>query len=184
MSITYHTYWDCLYGVGVWLGCGGRVLNPVLPRWNRTEALTVTDKRQTPSVKSTWHQASFSLADAKNMTEALAGGQAGGPTPPYSLLSWVENIQRQGSSIRESLFMMMMTISLCLHSLCYLNPSPPQPPPFLSLSLTLSLNFSSLLFSLALSESLCQMSLSLRSCQTKKTGRVNLKNCNSDFYRV
>ncbi|KAI4803804.1 hypothetical protein KUCAC02_025452 [Chaenocephalus aceratus] len=43
-----------------------------------TEALTVTDKRQAGSVKSTWHRAAFSLADAKSMTEALAGGQAGG----------------------------------------------------------------------------------------------------------
>ena len=56
---------------------GREGINPVWLRPNRTEALTVTDKRQTPSLKSTWHQASFSLADAKSMSEALAGGQAG-----------------------------------------------------------------------------------------------------------
>lgn len=82
----------------------------------------MTDKRQAPSVKSTWHRASFSLADAKSMTEALAGGQAGG-CPLLAPSSAGLKIQRQASSIRESLFMMMMTISLCLHSLCYLNPS-------------------------------------------------------------
>lgn len=43
-------------------------------RLNRTEALSVTDKRQALSVKSTWHQASFSLADAESLTEAPAGG--------------------------------------------------------------------------------------------------------------
>lgn len=73
----------------------GMTLNPVWLRPNRTEALTVTDKRQAPPVKSTWHQASFSLADAKSMTEALAGGKAsppprstptqpGSPAPPRS----------------------------------------------------------------------------------------------------
>lgn len=60
---------------------GGITVNPVWPRLNRTEVLPVTDKRQAPSAKSTWHQASFSLADAKSMTETLAGGQAGTPTP-------------------------------------------------------------------------------------------------------
>lgn len=51
-----------------------------------------------------------------------AGGQAGGlPLLAPSSAGW--KIQQRASSIRESLFMMMMTISLCLHSLCYLNPS-------------------------------------------------------------
>lgn len=58
------------------------------------------------------------------------------------------------------------------------------PPPLLSLSLTHSLNFSSLLFLPALSESLCQTSVSLRSCQAKKGKRVNMKNCPSDFHQV
>lgn len=45
--------------------CVGGTLNLVCLSWDRTEALTVSDKRQAPSVKSTWHRASFSLADAK-----------------------------------------------------------------------------------------------------------------------
>lgn len=73
---------------------GGVGLNPVWLRPNRTEALSVTDKRQAPSVKSTWHQASFSLADAKSMTEALAGGQAGDRPLLAPSLSWVENPAR------------------------------------------------------------------------------------------
>lgn len=101
----------------------GGALNPAWLRPNRTEALTVTDKRQAPSVKSTWHRASFSLADAKSMTEGLAGGQAGRRPPLLARSSAGLEIQRQASSIRESLFMMMMTISHCLHSPCYLNPS-------------------------------------------------------------
>lgn len=76
----------CVYSLG---GRVGVALNPVWPRPSRTEALTVTDKRQAPSVTRTWHRASFSLADAKSMTETLAGGRAGGPphpahpTPPH-----------------------------------------------------------------------------------------------------
>lgn len=114
------------------------MLNPVWLRPYRTEALTVTDKRPAPSVKSTWHQVSFSLADAKSMTEAPAGGQAGG-RPLLAPFSAGWKIQRQASSIRESLFTMMMTISLCLHSLCYLNPSLSSLwPPLLSLCRCLS----------------------------------------------
>lgn len=147
----------------------------------------MSDKRQAPSVKSTWHQASFSLADAKSMTEALAGGQAGGPPPLLSFSSAGLKIQRQASSIRESLFKMMMTISLCLHSLGYLNPSLsclltrrlPSPP---LLSLTHSPNFSSPLFLPALSQSLCQTAVSPRSCQAKKSKREeDVKNRPADF---
>lgn len=132
--------------------CEGGILNPVWLRPNRTEALTVTDKRQAPSVKSTRHQASFGLADAKSMTEALAGGQTGG-RPLLAPSSAGLKIQRRASSIRESLFMMMMTISLCLHSLFYLNPS----LSCLLLSFPpLSLSLTQFFFSLVLSESLFQ----------------------------
>lgn len=108
-------------------------LNPVWLRPNRTEALTVTDKRQAPPVKSTWHQASFSLADAKSMTEALAGGKASlptprsTPTPPGSpvplapLLSWFENPATGLLYRRVIVGDDDDNLSL---SLCYLNPSP------------------------------------------------------------
>lgn len=153
-------------------------LNPVWLRPNGTEALSVTDKRQAPLVKSTWHQASFSLADAKSMTEALAGGRAGGrvggcPLPaPHS--AGLE-IQRQASSIRESLFMMMMTISLCLHSalsqsitLFFCDPTP-APPSFLHRLPCILLIFSSL--SCPLSQKVHVRRLYLRGAvRQRKTG--------------
>lgn len=92
VSLTSHTHTGIVYMececVSVCLDSEG-TLNPVWLRLNRIEALTVTDKRQGPSVKSTWHQASFSLADAKSMTESLAGGQAGGrPSSLFPQLGW------------------------------------------------------------------------------------------------
>lgn len=82
----------------------------------------------------------------------------------------------------------MMTISLCLLSPCYLNPSlsclltlpssPPSPP------LTHSPNFSYPLYAPALSGSMCPTSVYLRSCQAKKSRTVNVKNCPTDFYQV
>lgn len=68
----------------------------------------------------------------KSLTEAPSRWEGGAAAASSSSL-----LPPLACSIRESLFMMMtmmMTISLCLHSLCYLNPSlsclvPPLPPP-------------------------------------------------------
>lgn len=183
----------------------GMTLNPVWLRPNRTEALTVTDKRQAPPVKSTWHQASFSLADAKSMTEALAGGKASPPAqpPPSPAPSLPSSaglkIQRQASSIRESLLAMMMTISLCLRSPCYLNPSlsclltpspppptilPPPPPSLTQLHDSSSSRCRVPSSPAARSGSPCQTSVYLRSCQAKKSRRADAKNSPADFYQV
>lgn len=80
--------------------CG--TLNPAWLGPTRTEALAVTDKHAAPSVNGSWHRASFGLADAESLTEAVAGGQAGlvagvggrrDPPPPFprSVLSWSKN---------------------------------------------------------------------------------------------
>ncbi|CAB1448417.1 unnamed protein product [Pleuronectes platessa] len=108
-SLTSHTHWDCLHGrervcVG---GEGGVKACLAEAEHNRTEALSVIDKRQAPSVKSTQHQESFSLADAKSMTESLAGGRGGGGRAagplPVAPSSAGLKIQREASPIRDSL---------------------------------------------------------------------------------
>lgn len=129
--------------------CTGRTLNLVWLSPDRTEALTVSDKRQAPSVKSTWHRASFSLADAKKH-DWSAGRWADGCTHPLSSIP-PSQLGRKSSDrppLSGSHSSRWWWQSLCLHSLRYLNPSlsclfTSLPFTLQSMSLTLSPYFSS-----------------------------------------
>lgn len=96
---TSNTHWDCLYRV---CRCVCVFYVSFWLQLNRTEALSVTDKRQAPSAKSTWQQASFILADAESITKTLAGGQGLSLPPLHSLFPQLSSKSSNRPHLLES----------------------------------------------------------------------------------